>query len=245
MQLAPVTRISLVDTVVGRIRQVIDEGGMASGDRLPSESELVESLQVSRTVLREAIGRLETMGLLTVRRGRGMYVGDRSSLSNCAKLVRGAVSIAPRELLKITEFRLVLECHAARQAATLATPEDLDELQSLLEAMDRPGLEYMESIRHDFEFHRKLVEIAGNELFVNVLQVVRDLIIAAMIQTTPKPRAREETSRFHLDILEAVRAGDPDAAERAMRRHMDTLSERLQRAADRLRTAETVSDSHA
>ena len=64
MRVEPITRTSLVDVVIERIRQVIDEGGMTSGDRLPSESELVESLQVSRTVLREAIGRLETMGLL-------------------------------------------------------------------------------------------------------------------------------------------------------------------------------------
>ncbi len=245
MQLAPVTRVSLVDTVIGRIRQVIDEGGLSSGDRLPSETELAESLQVSRTVLREAIGRLETMGLLTVRRGRGMFVGDRSSLSNCANLVRSAVSIAPRELLTITEFRQVLECYAARQAATLATPDDLEELSAILAAMDQPGLEYMEAIRHDFEFHRKLVEIAGNELMVNVLQVVRDLVIAAMIHTTPRPRTPEETSRFHLDILEAVRAGDADAAERAMRRHMDTLTDRLRRAAKRDQSSQTEPDGRS
>lgn len=235
MRVEPISRPSLVDVVIERIRQVIDEGGMSAGDRLPSESELVERLQVSRTVLREAIGRLETMGLLTVRRGRGMFVGDRSSLSNCAKLVRSAVSIAPRELIKITEFRQVLECYAARQAANLATAEDLEELQALLDQMDQPGLEYMEAIRHDFEFHRKLVEIAGNELMVNVLQVVRDFIIAAMIHTTPKPREREESHHFHSDILAGVRARDPDAAEKAMRRHMDALTKRLHLAEERRR----------
>ena len=97
------------------------------------------------------------------------------------------------ELIKITEFRQVLECYAARQAANLATAEDLDELQAVLDEMDQPGLEYMEAIRHDFEFHRKLVEIAGNELMVNVLQVVRDLIIAAMVHTTPQTCAIAKT----------------------------------------------------
>jgi len=246
VRVEPILRPSLVDVVVERIRQVIDEGGMSSGDRLPSESELVESLRVSRTVLREAIGRLETMGLLTVRRGRGMFVGDRSSLSNCAKLVRSAVSIAPRELIKITEFRAVLECYATRQAAKMATADDLAELEGLLAQMDRPGLEYMDAIEFDFEFHRKLVEITGNELMVNVMQVVRDFVIAAMVHTTPKPREREETSRFHLDILEGIRVGDPDAAEEAMQRHMDALTRRLHQAEERRRrNAElTAIDGH-
>ncbi len=116
--------------------------------------------------------------------------------------------------------------------------------QRLLDQMDQPGLEYMEAIRHDFEFHHKLVEIAGNELMVNVLQVVRDLIIAAMIHTTPKPRTREETSRFHLDILAAVRAGDADAAEKAMQRHMDALTRRLRLAADRREPAKATLNGH-
>ena len=72
---------------------------------------------VSRTVLREAISRLEAIGLLTVRRGRGMFIGDRHSLANCVRLVRSAMAITPGDLVQFTEFRRAVECYAAQRAA--------------------------------------------------------------------------------------------------------------------------------
>src|SRR5262249_47929470 len=154
----PILRHSLADVVVERVRGLIDREQLQAGDRLPGEMELVRQLQVSRPVLREALGRLETVGLIRVQRGRGIFVADRDSLSGCAQLMRRAMIIAPRDLLKYAEVRWGIECYAARRAAELATPEDLAELEKLLDAMDEPERDYLESIRLDFQFHRKLID---------------------------------------------------------------------------------------
>ncbi len=229
----PVRRKSLVDTVVERIRALITDGQFGPGDRLPTETELIKQLEVSRTVLREAIGRLETVGLVSVRGSRGMFVGDPGSLLNCAKLVRSAMAISPRELLQFAEFRRAIECEAVRTAALRATPDDVVELAALCEEIRRPDLSYAEAFPLDLRFHRKLLDLTGNELMGNVMDVVQEFVMASITGAAPRKRDPETTYRGHRAIVEAVRAGDPDAAERAMRDHLDVVVELLRQAEDR------------
>src|SRR5262245_55853004 len=129
LRIKPVERHSLVDAVVSRIREVIEQGRLRAGDRLPTEAELSEQLGVSRTVVREAVSQLESLGLLSVQRGRGMFVGDGSGLAGCVKILRTAMALSPGELVRFTEFRTAVECYAARLAAERATPEDLADLK--------------------------------------------------------------------------------------------------------------------
>lgn len=193
-RLKPIARLrtSLVDVVVDRIHDAIVQGGLAAWDRLPSEFELSSSLQVSRNVLREVIRRLEAVGLLEVRRGSGMYVGDRRGLSNCMQLVRAA-----------------LEIYCVRRAVELATPEDLVELTTLCEQMDSPDLDKGEAMHIDFEFHRNLIATAGNEM-ENVMDVVREFVVEGMERTTPQPRDTRLSRRRQHEILPAIRSGDSE-----------------------------------
>ena len=184
-------------------------------------------------MLREAISRLESVGLVAVRRGQGMFVGDRGSLSSCMKLVRTAMTIAPKDILHYSELRTAIEVYAAQRAAVLATPEDLAELAELCTEMNREGKDHLESIQLDFQFHRKIVEIAGNEVMSNIMQVIHEFVMAGMIHTTPNPRDTRQSRRLHGNILNAIKAGDPDAAEAAMKIHMETTSNALCEAEER------------
>jgi GntR family transcriptional repressor for pyruvate dehydrogenase complex len=226
VRIKPLARTSLVDEVVEQIREAIVQGKLQAGQRLPSEAEFTRKLGVSRPVLREAVGRLEGIGLIEVQRGRGMFVGNRGSLSSCLKLVRNALAVSPKELLQFYEFRRAIEAYTARQAAQTATADDIAALTSLCERMDQEGQGYEEAIHVDFQFHLKLVELTGNEVIRNVMEVIQGFIMAGMMQTTPNPRDRASSQRGHLQILDAIRAHDPDAAERAMQAHID-MSERV------------------
>lgn len=223
MRIDPVGQTSLVDQVAERIRAVIDRERLQAGDRLPTETALAEQLRVSRSVLREAISRLEAMGLVDVRRGRGTFVGDGAGLARCIDLVKTSMTIAPKEMMQFAEFRKLIEVHSARRAAELAGPADVAELAELCADMDRPDLERMEAIRADFRFHRKLVEITGNELMLSVFEVIQEFILAGMVRTTPVKRNRPRSKQLHGAILAGVRAGDPDAAEQAMKVHMQSV----------------------
>ncbi|MBY0525614.1 MAG: FadR family transcriptional regulator [Gemmataceae bacterium] len=228
----PIAKNSLVDTVVERIRSLIEKGELKAGDRLPTESELVERLQVSRGALREGIKRLQTLGLLRVAQGRGMYVGDGQDLSSCVQLFRSAMAISTKESLQFAEFRRMVECYNARRAAERATKEDVAELERMLEEKNRLG-PTEEGVHWDWLFHRKLAEITGNDLIRNVVVVLQEFVVAGIWHTAQAPEVMDihrRSYRLHRAIVDAIADGDPDAAERAMQTHMDALVSTLEKA---------------
>jgi len=236
MVFKPVGRgASLVDTVVDQVQHLIADGHLESGDRLPKEDELVEQMGVSRTVLREALSRLEATGLVTIQRGRGMFVADASGVASCARLIRNAMTLTGKDLGQFMEFRRIIECQAARRAAELARPEDLAELEALCLEMNRPDQDFLESVRLDFQFHLKIVEISGNQLMHGALGVIQEFIMTSMVKTTPNPRDYDRSRKIHLEIIDAIRSGDPDVAEAAARAHMDLNDRSLKEREGKLR----------
>jgi DNA-binding FadR family transcriptional regulator len=231
VQIQPIAKNSLVDAVVERLRALIEQGDLRAGDRLPTESELVARLGVSRGALREAVRRLETLGLLTVAQGRGMFVAGGGDLSGCVSLFRSAMAISPKDSLQFAELRRILEVHIARRAAEVATPADIAELEELIERKTAGGAS-MTGVHWDWLFHRKLADIAGNELIKNVIYVLQEFVMAGIWHTARTQSAGEERRSFklHRAIVDAIAAGDAERAEKAMHRHMDALVESLERA---------------
>jgi GntR family transcriptional repressor for pyruvate dehydrogenase complex len=234
MDIQPIAKNSLVSHVVDRVRGLIEQGNLQPGDRLPTESVLVERLGVSRGALREAVRQLATLGLLTVEHGRGMFVAGGDDLSRCAQLFRSAMAVSPKDSLQFAEFRRIIECYAARRAAERATPADVAELERFLDLKDEGGLS-AEGVHWDWLFHRKLAELAGNQVLLNVMVVLQEMVVAGIAHTTRAPDADEvrRSHQLHQAILDAVRAGDANAAEKAMNAHMDALVKTLKRLGDK------------
>jgi DNA-binding FadR family transcriptional regulator len=220
-------RPTAVEQVVERITRVIQERKLAAGQRLPGEHELVEQFQVSRPVLREALAKLQSLGLVEIQRGKGTFVGDTSSLANCVRLLQTAVTISPRELLTYTELRTGIEVQAVRQAAERVSEAEIAELGGLLKDLDREDLPYAELLEIDFRFHRKIIAIAGNPLMANLMEVIYEFVLTQMARTTPTPRENQLGRKLHRTIFNAVASHDADTAERAMREHMQAVLKRL------------------
>jgi GntR family transcriptional repressor for pyruvate dehydrogenase complex len=221
-----------VDQVVERIRDVINEQKLTAGERLPGELELVEQLQVSRPVLREALARLQGLGLIEIQRGNGTFVASRDRLANCVQLLRTAVTLAPRELLSYAELRAAVEVQAVRQAAERATSEDVAALKRMLKELNSVDRPYEELLEIDFRFHRRILQAAGNELMQNLMEVIYEFVVTQMAKITPSPRENKLGRRLHREIVAAIADHDPDAAERAMREHMEVVLLRLKKEAD-------------
>jgi GntR family transcriptional repressor for pyruvate dehydrogenase complex len=219
-------RSSLVGEVVNRLRALIKDDNLSAGDRLPTEAQLTAKLEVSRTALREAIGRLETLGLISVRHGQGMFVGDRDGLAQCAQLARSALTISDRDPKHFGDLRRAIEYHAVRQAAERATPEQIAELEKLVTGIARQQ-SFDQAMAVDFAFHRKLVEVAGNPLSLSLFTVLQEFVLAGMTKTSKQPRDHQAMYELHRPIFEGVRRHDPNAAEAAMRKHMEFWTEQM------------------
>lgn len=227
----PAERTSMVQAVTEKLRRFIVHSDLSSGDRLPSEAELLKQLRVSRPVLREAISRLAAIGLLSVRHGSGTFVAPREWLSSCVKMAGSAMTIEPRELLQFVEFRRVLESYAARNAAETATPEQIAGLeQTLEEALDVADQGSQGAMEADFRFHCMLVEIGGNRLMRGLLELLQEFIMVGMKRTQPAATIDSESAAIHRAIVKAIRSHSPKSAEDAVVAHMGLLAQRLEAA---------------
>jgi DNA-binding FadR family transcriptional regulator len=203
-----VTR-QVVDALYGALRS----GHYKAGDRLPSEQQLGESLGVGRSAVREGIRELLALDLLEVRRGKGTFVRElRRDLMLRPESFHQAVQ--RNVALELLEVRLIVEPAAAALAAARATGADLERLRrdvARLEAQLSSGLRPPE----DLGFHLDLVRAAHN----SALHRISSAIIAYYDHDEKAPTERDV--REHRAVLEAIAAQDGEAAQRAMKAHLE------------------------
>ena len=223
---------NLAQGVVAAITGSIQAGTLKPGEKLPTESVIMELHGVSRTVVREAISHLQAAGLVQTRHGIGTFVLEppAASLRISSDTIR---TIA--DVLAILELRISLETEAAWLAATRRSEAQVAEMGAVLkriqESQSRPG-----SVESDVAFHLLIAQATGNRYFVDILSDLGHTII---------PRARvdsaqlahddpgvylERLNREHEDIYNAIARKDAEAARAAMRTHLSNSRERLRRA---------------
>jgi GntR family transcriptional regulator, transcriptional repressor for pyruvate dehydrogenase complex len=229
--------VSLVDRVAEVISEEITSGRLSAGDRLPTEVQLVKQLGVSRTVVREAVSRLRNAGLVEPRQGAGVFVLEPRvhplDLSGEAQRTKASV-------LQVVEVRRAMEGEAAALAAARAKPADLRRMRAALEAIDADVRAGGDGVDADLAFHQSVVDSTGNPVLAETLRYIGSLMRNG-IRVTRANEARRadftaQVRREHQILLEAVEAGDPEAARAAARQHMEHAAERLQQADDRFWT---------
>jgi GntR family transcriptional repressor for pyruvate dehydrogenase complex len=213
--------------VVEQIRRAIHIGTYIPGDKLPPERELAKKLGVSRTTVREAIRVLEGEGYVESRRGAtgGVIVLDRGQTEQrAARIIKEKLP----ELEEVVDFRLAVECGAARLAALRRTDEDLVRLTEAYEQME-PGQETPRFRAADSAFHLGIAEAAGNSWMRKAIEDARAAI------WVPVDMYAEHVFRtaqlHHGQILQAIRDRDPIGAEEAVAAHIETTRKDLHRIA--------------
>jgi GntR family transcriptional regulator, transcriptional repressor for pyruvate dehydrogenase complex len=172
--LSPVARQSLSDGLAERVRQLIQRGGFQPGDRLPSIADMARRFGVGHPTLREALKKLETLGIVNIRHGSGVYVGrDDNSLVITNPIFSG--SITRKLLLDLVEARIPMELKTVELAARNATDEDLGQMSALLvragENIDDDAV--LSSI--NMAFHRAIAAASGNSVLSQLLEVLTNV----------------------------------------------------------------------
>ncbi|MDJ0921864.1 MAG: FadR/GntR family transcriptional regulator [Henriciella sp.] len=226
----PVKSRRLYQQIADRISKSIAAEEYPIGSRLPAERELSETFNVSRPTIREAVIALELEGLVEVRTGSGVYVIARpqTGQANMPEL-----DIGPFEL---TEARKLFEGEAAALAAIQITDDQLDELESLIYAMEQENERGIEGEIADRAFHVSIAQATQNSAVVATIEMlwsIRDTspMCVRMLQ---KARAKgvKPAIAEHWDILGALRARDPEGARKTMRRHLSRVIDGLLEATE-------------
>jgi len=217
---------SLVDKVEARIIHFIQQKKLKVGDVLPKELDLAESFGVSRTVIREALLRLKTIGLIESKKHKGAVLKNPDVLGSLRKVFHP--SILDSETLKdIFEMRLALEVGMADFIVSKITEEDIKELEEIAETVVSGDTAYPWQIEDEIKFHGKLYKISGNKILME-LQEMLFPIFQYVHQSGLLERpivAGEFVS--HKELVQVLKQRDAEAYRKAIRQHLNNHFARI------------------
>ena len=226
-------QISTTRTLADRVseslmRKIVGEE-LPPGAQLPSEQVMATSFGVSRTVVREAISRLKSEGLIDTRQGRGAFVrADRSDVP----LRFGIDPANPlSSLLNILELRLGLDAEIAGLAAVRRTRDQMAAIQRALNEIDHASAAGRDAVAEDLEFHLAIAQATQNPLFFQLIRFLGSSFYSAIAVTRANEERAEtlakEARSEHKAIAKAISKRDQIAAANAARTHIENASRRL------------------
>lgn len=228
---SPIKNTRVYEKVIEQIKEMIITGTFKKGDKLPSEREMAESLQVSRTSIREALRELEIMGLIESRQGEGNFI--KNSFENTLlKPLSTIFLLKESNSDEILELRNIIERGSVVLAAERITDEELAEMELLFDESLKSDLKDT-LVDIDIDFHYKIAQASKNFLILSILNAISFLIEAFIKDIRRNVITKEENINMliqqHRAILSALKNHDPAAAEKAMLDHLQYVNTQMKK----------------
>ena len=214
------------DILAEKLVDMMLTGLLREGDVLPSERELAQLFEVSRETVRGALAQLTAYGLISVSHGSKTRISaDEHSLSRFGEIHEGVKTneIEHFDVDCVFESRIVVEAAIARRAALRINAEGIQKLERMLEAQSQLFDSPVSFQLSDQSFHKLISEYANNALLLRYARELYDYGLNIRRQVMVEEGAIERSYREHVHIVDALRRNDPDAAERAMLAHLDSV----------------------
>ncbi len=217
-KLRPIVNYSLTDQVETKLLDLFKKEDLRSGDPIPKENELCEAMGVSRTVIREALTRLKTIGLIESKKNKGMILTEPDLLIGLDKLLQPKI-LSEETLQDMFEMRLALEMGIAELVFARIKPQDIIDLKAIL----KTEKDYKEDFEMDFEarFHGRIYAIARNNtllrfqsMLLPIFKYVHDKGLKLKEEELPKNYVT------HSIIVKVLENGNPEKYRDAMKRHL-------------------------
>ena len=209
------------EEVVTRLREMIQSGELAPGDRLPPERDLAKLLGVSRPTLRAGIRSLATVGILQSKQGAGTFVAEAEESptldTSALRMLSALHGFTSDEMF---EARLALEMSIAALAAERADSEQMaqlaEEVTGMYASLDRPE----QYLVHDMQFHQTIAAASGNRILTALMNMVASILFEYRSKTVKRAIDLKDSAEQHHNIYRAIREHNPEAARQAMRVHL-------------------------
>lgn len=217
---------SVSQIIIEQIQNMIINGTLKSGDKLPPERQLTEELGVGRPALREALKALEVIGLIERRHGQGNFITNNiensfyKPLSLSFKLNNGSIE-------ELFGFRELLEKYTAKQASLRVTQEDIEKLLEIHNQMiNEPDND--KKAEYDKAFHYYIAKISGNKLIISIIgsiSYLMDILIDKSVYISLyTDYSIDNLYSEHMKIIEAIRSNNQEAAMQAMSNHLNNIN---------------------
>lgn len=236
---------SLAHDLVEGIGAQIQAQVLKPGDKLPTESAIMQSYGVSRTVVREALSRLQAAGLVETRHGIGTFVLEARAGQGFG--IDPADIATAVDVMAVLELRISLETESAGLAAQRRSDAQLAEMRAALDAFEANvvGGEG-DAVSPDFRFHLAIAAATGNRYFADIMShlgatvIPRARINSSRVAHEDLPQYLRRVNREHEEIYQAIARRDSESARAAMRIHLTNSRERLRRAQEAAQAAASM-----
>jgi len=236
----------LAHALVDDLGEKIRNQQLRPGDKLPTESAIMQVYGVSRTVVREALSKLQAAGLVETHHGVGTFVLQPSQ-SRTAGMFRleGSDIATTVDVLAVLELRISLETETAGLAALRRTDEQLKGLREALDEFEANVAAGGDTVKPDLRFHLLIAQATGNPYFADIMgHLGASLIPRTRVRAIRNHDRRGEylvhVNREHEEIFAAIARRDPDSARAAMRIHLTNSRERLRLAQEAAQRAAAI-----
>jgi GntR family transcriptional repressor for pyruvate dehydrogenase complex len=230
----------VAEQVVDQIREMLRQGKLKPGDRLPAERELAKHLGISRASLRHGLRFLAAIGVLNSRHGSGTYIahGPPVLKSESLQVLADLHRFSYHDMF---EARKVLECALAELAAINARDEHLAEMAEEVAEMYASLNDPQEYLVHDVRFHRAVAAASGNQILSAVMNMVSTAAYENRRTTVERATDLKESAEYHRKIYRLIRDRKPADAKAAMSEHLTLAQEAFTSEQDRIGKTKRVS----
>lgn len=213
------------DKIIRQIRSLITSGQLNPGDRLPPERKLAEKFGIGRSVVRDAIRKLEFYGIVKTQPQSGTVIAGMGIVA-LEGLITDVLNIEKSDFQSLVETRVLLEVNAAGKAAERRTPEDILSLKKALDAYEKKVNQGEAAVEEDLLFHIKIAEASGNTVLKSLMIIITPDIVKNFNQLNVcKDDRIHKTVAEHRNILDHIINQDVNSAEKAMRNHLQDILE--------------------
>jgi len=212
-------QLKLYQEVLLKINEIIEEDHLTVGDRLPSERELAERLNVGRSSIREALRALELLGLISTRRGEGTFIEEHTS-HRLVEILSFFILRNEKSKKELLEIRTLIELDAVRLAAERITGEMVQKMEALIKKSEERLKSGAIPINEDYLFHQSIAIASNNHLLYKIWKLIVDygrVILKESLQRYGRP---EVSIQEHRNILKALKEHDIEEAEKQMKFHL-------------------------
>ena len=224
---------SLALNLVEKLTLDMREGKLRPGEKLPTEAEIMQSFGVSRTVVREAISKLQASALVETKHGIGTFVLPQD-LSPAFKVSPSQMGTL-REVIALLEFRISIETEAAALAALRRDNRNLEKMQQAMNEFSAAVNEGRDAVHADFSLHQEIAQATQNKHFQDLMHslgtsaIPRGRLVNAIPMEPERMAYLKRVHQEHESIFNAIAAQDADSARAAMRTHLSNSRERLKK----------------
>lgn len=230
MEFKPIKTKKIYEEIIDQVKAMISSGALQPGDRLMSERELAEKLQVGRSAVREAFRVMEAMGIIKIKPGEGTYISEQ----NVESLVNSFSPVLPADRKNVREFmelRRILEVEAAGLAAQRRSLNQLENIRLSLQQLQNDIEQGNLGGEADLRFHFTIAEASHNSFLLNLMNTVGDIMSRVLSATLhilyQNPANPPRIMREHWAIYDAIKDGDHEGARQAMLEHLTKAEDYL------------------